>query len=76
MKLRTEQTVNTGLPNSRIGSIGSAARVSTTQNRPSAINPPTNRPMMTPEPHAYWLPPQLVARIRALAPAATRAMPR
>lgn len=76
MKLRIEQTVNTGLANSRIGSIGSAARVSTQQNRPSAISPPANRPMITAEPHAYSLPPQLVARISALAPTATSAMPR
>ncbi|SDP31668.1 hypothetical protein SAMN04487981_12035 [Streptomyces sp. cf386] len=76
MKLSTEQTVKTGLANSRMGSIGSAARVSAQQNRPSAIAPPTNRPMMMPEPQAYSLPPQLVARISALAPTATSPMPR
>ncbi len=68
MKLRIEQTVKTGLPKSRIGSIGSFARNSTRQNSASATRPRTNRPMMTPEPQAYSLPPQLVARIRALAP--------
>lgn len=76
MKLRIEQTVNTGLRNRCIGSIGCLARVSTQQNSPSATMPPTKSPMMTPEPHAYSLPPQLVARIRALAPTATSAMPR
>jgi len=59
-----------------MGSMGCSARVSTQQNRPSAIVPPTNRPMMVAEPHAYWLPPQLVARISELAPTATSAMPR
>lgn len=76
MKLRTEHTVKTGLRNSRIGSIGSTARVSTQQNRASAITPPAYRAMMVAEPQANSLPPQLVARIRALAPAATRPMPR
>ncbi|GGW46808.1 hypothetical protein GCM10010320_28870 [Streptomyces caelestis] len=76
MKLSTEQTVKTGLANSRMGSIGSLARVSTRQNGPSATTPPTNRAMIMPEPHAYSLPPQLVARISALAPTATSAMPR
>ena len=76
MKLRIEQTVKTGLPNSRIGSIGWAARVSAQQKAARARTPPAKRPMMTGELQAYSLPPQLVARIRALAPTATRAMPR
>jgi hypothetical protein len=76
MKLRIEQTVKTGLANSRIGSMGSAARVSTRQNAASATTPPAKRPMTTGEPQAYSLPPQLVARISALAPIATSAMPR
>ncbi len=75
-KLRTEHTEKTGLRKSRIGSIGSAARVSARQNSASATAPPTNRPMMTGEVQAYWFPPQLVARISALAPTATSAMPR
>ena len=47
----TQQTVNTGLPNSRIGSIGSVARRSTTTNATSAATDPTNSPMMIAEPH-------------------------
>lgn len=76
MKLRTEQTVNTGFRKSRIGSIGSCARNSTRQKSASATRPPAKRPRMTGEPHAYSLPPQLVARISALAPTVTIAMPR
>ncbi len=76
MKLRIEQTVNTWLRNSRIGRVGWAALVSAQQNRASATTPATNRPMIVAEPQAYSLPPQLVARIRALAPIATSAMPR
>lgn len=74
MKLRIEQTVKTGFRNSRIGSIGSFARVSTTQNSARAMSPPTNSPMIMGEPHAYSFPPQLVARISALAPTVTSAI--
>src|SRR5882757_6867201 len=75
MKLSTEQTANTGFLNSLVGSIGWAARVSTQQNSASATTPPANRPRITGEPQAYSLPPQLVARISALAPTATSPMP-
>ena len=71
----TQHTVNTGLANSRIGRIGSAARLSTHTNAASATTEPTNRPMITGEPHAYLLPPQLVARVRPEAPRPTSTMP-
>ncbi|CAM5291688.1 hypothetical protein STENM223S_08628 [Streptomyces tendae] len=74
MKLSTEQTVNTGLENNRIGSIGSRARYPAEQaERDHTAHEQRDD---HPEPHAYSLPPQLVARISALAPAATSAMPR
>lgn len=76
MKLSTAQTLKTGLRKSRIGSIGSRALVSTRQKNASATRPPANSPMITGEPQAYSLPPQAVARIRALAPTATSAIPR
>jgi hypothetical protein len=76
MKLSSEQTPNTGLRNRRIGSMGSTARVSAQQNSPSATAPPTNNPMITGEPHAYSVPPQLVASTSALDPTATSPMPR
>ena len=43
----TQQTVKTGLANSRIGSTGSSARSSTRTNAASAITEPTNNPMIT-----------------------------
>ena len=48
----TQQTVNTGLPNSRIGSIGSAARRSTNTNATSAATDTTNKPMIVTDPQA------------------------
>ncbi len=75
MKPRMQQTVNTGLANSRIGRIGSAARVSTQTKTASAAAEPTNRPMITGEPHAYSPPPQLVASVRPDAPRPTSRMP-
>ncbi len=50
-KDRTQHTVNTGLPNSRVGRIGAAARLSTQANTHNAITEPTNRPMMVGDPH-------------------------
>lgn len=47
-----QHTVNTGSLNSRIGRIGSAARLSTTTNATSATSDPTNKPMIVAEPHA------------------------
>ena len=58
-----QHTVNTGLLNSRIGRIGSAARISTHTKIASATTEPTNSPMIVGEVQAYSVPPQLVARV-------------
>ena len=47
-----QHTVNTGLANSRIGRIGSAARVSTHTKIASAAAEAANSPMITGEDHA------------------------
>ena len=75
MKPRMQQTVKTGLVNSRMGRIGSAARVSTQTKTASAAADAANNPMITGEPHAYSPPPQLVARVRPEAPRPTDTMP-
>ena len=49
---RMQHTVNTGLANSRIGRIGSAARVSTHTKIARAAAETTNNPMITGEDHA------------------------
>lgn len=75
-KLMIPPTVNTGLRNSRIGSIGSFARSSTTTNAASSTTEPIAIPMITGEPHAYCVPPQLVTRVRPVAARPTSRMPR
>ena len=70
-----QHTVNTGLANSRIGRIGSAARVSTQTKTASAAAEATNSPMITGEAHAYVPPPQLVASVSPDAPRPTNRMP-
>ncbi len=75
MKPRMQHTVNTGLANSRMGRIGSAAWVSTQTKTASATAEATNKPMITGEVHAYSPPPQLVARVSPEAPRPTNAMP-
>ena len=52
MNPRMQHTVNTGLANSRIGRIGSAARVSTHTKTASAAAEAANSPMITGEDHA------------------------
>src|ERR1700761_9742984 len=59
----TQHTVNTGLPNNRIGRMGSAARRSTATNAPSAATAPTNKPMIVGEPHGERVPPPRGARV-------------
>ena len=49
--------------------IGSAARVSTTQNATMKAAPATPRAMIVDDPHAYWVPPHVVSRIMAVTPA-------
>lgn len=75
MKPRMQQTVNTGLVNSRMGRIGSAARVSTQTKRAIAAAETANKPMIIGEPQAYSPPPQLVARVSPEAPMPTNRMP-
>ena len=66
-----QHTVNTGLANSRIGRIGSAARHFHPDEDGQREQPrPTNSPMITGEDHAYSPPPQLVASVRPEAPSA------
>ena len=76
MKLRIEARVNTRPRNNRIGRIGSSARSSTKTKMASEISEAPNSPMMVAEPHAYWVPPQEVARISPLAPRPTNSTPR
>ena len=52
MNPRMQHTVNTGLANSRIGRIGSAARISTHTKTASDATEPANSPMITGEDHA------------------------
>ena len=75
MKPRMQQTVNTGLAKSRMGRIGSAARVSTQTKRASAAAEAANKPMIIGDPHAYSPPPQLVARVSPEAPTPINRMP-
>src|SRR5947209_2096601 len=63
----TQHTVNTGLPNSRIGRIGWREWFSTQTNTPSATAALANRPIIVAEPHGWTVPPQLVARVRPVA---------
>ena len=51
MKLRIEAMVNTRPRNSRIGRIGSSARISTSTKIARQISEPPNRPMMVADPH-------------------------
>ena len=76
MKLSTALTLNTFRRNSRSGRIGSAARLSAATKQPRKTTPPTTRPMMVGEPQAYWVPPQLVARISPADPSEMNTMPR
>src|SRR3954471_555108 len=75
MKPRMQQTVKTGLANSRMGRIGSVARVSTQTKKASATAEATNNPTIIGEPQAYSPPPQLVARVSPEAPMPTSRMP-
>src|ERR1700761_9779737 len=52
----TQHTVNTGLPNNRIGRIGSGARRSTRTKIPSAAAAAADQPMIVGDPHGYRLP--------------------
>ena len=76
MKLSREAIENTGLPNSRIGRIGSTARRSTSTKITSAPIDPANMAMITGEVQAYRLPAQETARLRPEAPRATNSTPR
>ncbi len=69
-------TLNTRERNSVSGMIGSAARRSCQTKRTSSTTPRTPRPMIVPEPHAYWFPPQVVSRISAATPPPRSAAPR
>ena len=68
-------TENTRLENSRIGRIGSAARLSTTTNTAKAIKDTPINPRICADPHAYVVPPQLVASVSPPAPIATNTIP-
>jgi hypothetical protein len=75
MNDNTQHTVKTGLRNSRIGRIGSATWLSTHTKIASAATDATNSPMIVGEPHAYSVPPQLVASVSPDAPTPTNTMP-
>ena len=56
------------------GMMGSVARRSCQTNAPRSTTPARRSPRIVPDPHAYWFPPQVVARISALtAPASSPA---
>ena len=57
------------------GISGSTALDSTTQKATINATPATARPMMMPEPHRYWVPPQVVSRMMAVTPDDMRAVP-
>ncbi len=75
MKLRTEQTVKTGLRKRCGGSMGSGARRSTRTKAVSSTTAPTKSPMIVAEPHGYVVPPHSRPRTRAEEPSATSTMP-
>ena len=58
------------------GITGSCARRSWRTKSTSINAPATPKPMITPEFQAYWVPPQVVSRISAVAPPASNAAPR
>ncbi len=58
------------------GSIGSAARVSVTQNAIVAATVSRARPMICPDPQRYSVPPQVASRINDVAARASRPPPR
>ena len=64
----TEDSENTGLVNSRSGSIGSVARRSAQMKTGTASTAAAISPMMNAESQGYSVPPRLVARV---SPAAT-----
>ncbi len=68
-------TENTRLENSRIGKIGSTARRSTTTNTAKATTDTPINPSTCTDPHAYVVPPQLVASVSPPAPIATNTIP-
>ena len=58
------------------GMIGSAARLSCQTNAASNATPASPSPTISGEPQGYWLPPQVVSRIRAPTPPASSPAPR
>jgi hypothetical protein len=68
-------TLNTWMRKSRKGSIGSLTRRSTTTNPASITTPMIPRAKIGSESHAYCVPPQVVIRISAEAPAARKNAP-
>jgi hypothetical protein len=58
------------------GITGSAARACLHTKRTSSATPATPSPAIVAEPHAYWLPPQVVSKISAPTPPVSRPAPR
>ena len=75
-KLIADDSVKFRLRNTCNGSTGSAARVSARQNPSAEAAASTARPIITGEPHPYWLPPQVVSSTTAVAASASSAAPR
>jgi hypothetical protein len=75
-KLRAATREKFRIRNRCSGSIGSTARDSAHRNAATAATPTRARPMISGEPHAYSLPPQVVTSTIAVAATASRAAPR
>ena len=69
------ETLKTLERNSVSGTIGSGARVSCQTNAASSTTPATPSPMISGEPQAYSVPPQVVSRISAPTPPVSRVAP-
>ena len=76
MKPRPEATRKTDERKSPSGMIGSAARRSCSTNAVSSASAASARPTVNGDPHANWLPPRLVSRIKLLTPPVSRPAPR
>ena len=74
-KLIAMATEKLRLRNTLSGRIGSAARASMTRNAAVETSPITASPMTCTEPHAYWVPPQVVIRMIAVAAMARATAP-
>ena len=70
------ETLNTGDRNRLRGITGSAARRSCQTNAASRTRPAAPRPRIVVEPHAYWFPPQVATRMRAVTAALSNPAPR